>query len=206
MKKIKVKRIVVQILTWILIANIQPLHAQTGALAIQDSARLEIQLDYIHEHTRVYNDYRAIREDVFLKLKQNVKDTLSTARLEAERLSSKISEQDSQIETLSTDLARTGKERDEAIQNRDSLFFLGIQMKKGFYNLIMWFIILGLAVLALILIALFKRAHLVTREVKNELLSTQEEFEQYRKTSREKYEKLVVSHHNEIMKLKNSQS
>jgi hypothetical protein len=183
---------------------IRPVHAQSGALAVQDSARLEDQLDYIHENTRVYNDYRAIRNDVFLKLKRNVNDTLNAARLEVANLNSKLSGQEFQIETLTTDLSRIKIEKDEAIKNQDSLSFLGIQMKKGFYKTIMWFIILGMVALTIVIFMLFKRAHLVTREVKEELHSTQEEFEQYRKSSREKYEKLVVSHHSEIMKLKNN--
>jgi len=204
MKKKHINRIVVLLFAGLLFSNIPILYAQSGALAVQDSARLEVQLDYIHENTRVYNDYRAIREDVFLKLKRNVKDTLAAARLESESLNSRINEQDNQIETLNTDLNRLRNERDDAIKNRDSLSFLGIQMRKGYYNAIMWFIILGLAALALIMIMLFNRSHTVTREVKEHLNTLQEEFDEYRKTSREKYEKLVVSHHSEIMKLKNS--
>jgi hypothetical protein len=180
------------------------LHAQSGALAVQDSALLEDQMDYINENTRVYNDYRAIREDVFQKLRRNVRDTLNASRLEVEQLNSKLTEQDFQIESLNTDLARSNNEKDEAIKNRDSLSFLGIQMRKGIYNTIMWLIILGLAAATLITITLFRRSHQVTAETKKQLQSTQEEFESYRKTSREKYEKLVVSHHSEIMKLKNS--
>lgn len=180
------------------------LHAQSGAAAVLDSALLEAQLDYVRENTRVYNDYRAIRDDIFLKLQRNVKDTLNATRLDVEQLNSKLTERNFQIEKLNTDLARTNNEKDEAIRNRDSLSFIGIQMSKGLYNVIMWFIILGLAVLAALMVVLFRRAHHVTREVKEELQSTQEEFEVHRKTSREKYEKLVVSHHSEIMKLKNS--
>lgn len=185
-------------------SGIQAVHAQSGAIAVQDSAFLEAQLDYIHANTRVYNDYRAIREDVFLKLKRNVKDTLGAAKLEIEGLNSKLREQEVENETLNSDLSRTKNERDDAIKNRDSLTFLGIQMKKGLYNTIMWLIIVGLATLGLIMFTMFKRSHQVTREVKEQLRSTQEEFEQYRKNSREKYEKLVVSHHSEIMKLKNN--
>jgi len=186
------------------LTNIQLLNAQSGALVVQDSAALEAQVDYIHENTRVYNDYRAIREDVFQKLRQNIRDTLSATRGEAVQLNNKISEQGSQIEILNTDLIRANNERDDAIKNRDSLSFLGIQMKKGIYNTIMWLIVIGLAALALVMFSLFKRAHMVTREVKDELKSTRYEFDEYRKSSREKYEKLVVSHHSEIMKLKNS--
>jgi hypothetical protein len=202
MKKKRFFPMSVLLLTGLLIGNAPFLYGQSGALAVQDSAMLEAQLDYIHENTRIYNDYRAIREDVFLKMKQNVKDTLSASRLEAERLQNQILEQDSQIDSLNADLSNTRNERDDAIKNRDSLSFLGIQMGKGLYNVIMWLMVLGLAFLTVILVLLYKRSHLVTKEVKEILGSTQEEFEQYRKTSREKYEKLVISHHNEIMKLK----
>jgi len=204
MKKKLLNQAVLLLIAGLLASNTPFLCAQSGALEVQDSARLEEQLDFINERTRVYNDYRAIREDVFQKMLRNVKDTLSEARLEAESLNGRISEQGFQIETLNTDLTRASNERDEAIKNRDSLSFLGLQMKKGLYNTIMWFIILGLAALTVIVFTLFKRAHQVTREVKEELQSTRDEFEQYRKDSREKYEKLVVSHHNEIMKLKNN--
>jgi len=177
--------------------------AQSGALAVLDSALLESQLDYIHENTRVYNNFRAIREDIFLKMKGNVIDTLMAEKLLVEQLNSRLSERNFLIETLNTDLTRTKNERDEAIKNKNSLSFLGMNLNKALYNSIMWFIILGLAVLAAIMLVLFKRSHSVTSQCKNQLESTQDEFDEYRKNAREKYEKLVVSHHHEIMKLKN---
>ena len=204
MKYIHIKNIIHIFMACLLLTGVQSLYAQSGALAVQDSALLDAQLDYIHENTRVYNDYRAIREDVFQKLRRNVRDTLNASKLEVEQLNSKLAEQEFQIESLNTDLGRSNNEKEEAIKNRDSLSFLGIQMRKGFYNTIMWLIIVGLAAATLITITLFRRSHQVTAETKKELQSIQDEFEQYRKTSREKYEKLVVSHHSEIMKLKNS--
>jgi hypothetical protein len=185
-------------------SGLQPIHAQSGASAVLDTASLNAQLDYIHEKTRVYEDYRAIREDIFLKLKKNVQDTLSAANLELARLNSLLTEKDLEIETLNTDLARTNNEKDEAIKNKNSLSLLGIQMNKALYSTILWLIILALVILSAIMVMLFKRTHQVTNQVKDELEHIREEFEEYRKNSREKYEKLVVSHHSEIMKLKNS--
>jgi hypothetical protein len=178
--------------------------AQSRAIAVLDSALLEAQLEYVHENTRVYNNFRAIREDIFLKLKGNVMDTLVEQKLLVEQLNSQLIERDFQIETLNTDLSRTKNERDEAIKNKNSLTLLGMNLNKALYNSIMWFIILGLSALAAIMLVLFRRAHAVTSQVKTDLEATQEEFDQYRKNAREKYEKLVVSHHHEIMKLKNS--
>jgi len=178
--------------------------AQSGAIAVLDTADLEAQMNYVHENTRVYNNFRAIREDIFLKMKGNVIDTLMKEKLLVEQLNSRLSESNFQIETLNTDLVRTRNERDEAIKNKNSLSFLGLSMNKALYNSVMWFIVLGLAALAVIMLMLFRRAHSVTNQTRDELETTQEEFDQYRKSAREKYEKLVVSHHHEIMKLKNS--
>lgn len=188
-----------------LLASIpQKSYAQSGILAVLDSASLESQMDYIHSKTRVYNNFRAIREDVFLKMKKNVVDTLVEEKLKGAHLNSLLVERNFQIETLNTDLNRAKNERNEAIKNKNSLSFLGIQMNKAVYNSIMWFIVLGLAAFAIIMLVLFKRSHIVTSQTKNELENTQNEFDEYRKSAREKYEKLVVSHHHEIMKLKNS--
>lgn len=178
--------------------------AQTGILAVLDSATLEAQVEYLHQNTRVYNNFRAIREDVFLKMKRNVIDTLNEEKLQVAQLKSRLTERDFQIETLNTDLGRTKNERDEAITNKNSLTILGIGMNKAVYNSVMWFIVLGLAALAVIMFVLFKRSHVVTSQTKNELQTTQKELEEYRKNAREKYEKLVVTHHHEIMRLKNS--
>ncbi len=204
MKRAFIKYTAILLFTGLFISMMQTVHAQSGASAVLDSALLEAQLDYIHENTRVYNNFRAIRDDIFLKLKRNVRDTLNATKLEVEELNSRLTERNFHIETLTTDLTRTKNEKDEAIRNRDSLSFFGIQMSKGLYKSIMWFIVLGLAALAVMMVVLFRRSHLVTKQVKEELQASLNEFEEYRKSSREKYEKLVVSHHNEIRRLKNS--
>lgn len=204
MKSTLLKRAALPILAGLVLSIFQTVDAQSGASAVLDTAKLDAQLDYIHENTRVYNDYRAIRDDIFLKMRRNVKDTLNAAKLEVAELNSRLAESNYEIETLNTDLTRTKNEKDEAIRNRDSLSFLGIQMSKGLYNSILWFIILGLAALAALMVVLYRNSHKVTKEVQAELKTALEDFEEYRKSSREKYEKLVVSHHSEIMKLKNS--
>ncbi len=182
--------------------GLQNTNAQNSLVAILDSATIDSQLDQIQQRTRIYNDFRAIREDIFLKMKGNVLDTLNGTKLEILHLNSIVSERNFQIETVNTDLARTKIERDEAIKNKDSLSFVGIQTNKGLYNTIMWFIVLGLATFATFMFILFKRSHVITTQVKNELETIQTDFEEHRKNSREKYEKLVVTHHTEIMKLR----
>ena len=61
------------------ITGIQSTSAQYVTPAILDTATVESQLDYIQERTRIYNDFRAIRDDIFLKMKANVLDSLNAA-------------------------------------------------------------------------------------------------------------------------------
>ena len=181
------------------------LKAQSNTIiAVLDSAAFEEQLEFLHEKTRVYNDFRAIREDVFLKIKKNAIDTLRKEKLEIARLNSELSEREFQIETLNTDLSRAKTERDQAIRTKDSFEFLGMEVHKGLYNTIMWIVVLGLVILGAFLFLMFKRSFAVTSQTKQELQTIQEDYEEHRKSSREKYEKLVVNHHTELMKLKRS--
>jgi cell division protein FtsL len=186
------------------VSGIPSLQAQYVMPAILDTATMDSQLEYIQERTRIYNDFRAIREDIFQKTKGNFLDSLNAAKLEIATLNSRLAEISFQIESLNSDLEKTKNDRDEAIRNRDSLSFLGIQLNKTIYNTIMWLIILGLVVVAVVVFLMYKRSRIVTVQSKKEFEEIREEFENYRKSSREKYEKLVVSHHNEIMRLKRS--
>jgi len=171
---------------------------------VLDTATIENQISSIHRRTRVYDNFRAIHDDIFLKMQRNVNDSLNETKLEIAHINSNLADRNFQIETLNSDLTRTKNERDEAIRNKDSMSFIGIHMNKALYNSILWFVILGLLIVSAILFLLFKRAHVVTSQVKGELETIQTDFEEHKKSSREKYEKLVVSHHNEIMKLKRS--
>ncbi|MCK4748131.1 MAG: hypothetical protein KAT15_13875, partial [Bacteroidales bacterium] len=59
----------------------QTLTAQSPMPAILDSASLESQLDYLQERTRIYNGFRAVRDDIFLKMHGNALDSLNKEKL-----------------------------------------------------------------------------------------------------------------------------
>ena len=176
--------------------------AQTSMPEILDTATLQQQLDYMKERMNIYNGYRAVRDDIFLKMNKNSLDSLNSAKREISRLESTLSNTKSEMASLEQTLQETTGERDLAIKNKNSMSFLGIQMNKALYNSILWIIILSLLALLVILFLLFKRSFTVTRQTTKDLEETKEEFESYRQQSRERYEKLVVQHHQEVLKLK----
>ena len=46
------------------------------------TGKLNEQLNYIEERTKIYEYYRAIREDMFQQIKKNTLDTLAAANAE----------------------------------------------------------------------------------------------------------------------------
>ncbi|MBN1132086.1 MAG: hypothetical protein JXR52_10370 [Bacteroidales bacterium] len=181
------------------------LNGQTGLVEALDTLTLREQVEEVQKRTRIYENYRAIREDIFQKMKSNSIDSLLAAKKEISELRGTLQEKESEISSLKNSLEKTGDQLDEAVKNRDALTFLGIQMDKKFYNTIMWFLVGGLALAAVILFLIFRRNRVVTLEYRKELSETKDQFDTYKKEARERYEKLVVDHHNEIMKLKGKQ-
>lgn len=176
--------------------------AQTSTPEVLDTATLQQQLDYMEERMNIYNGYRAVRNDIFLKMNKNSLDSLSAAKREISQLEASLASTRSDMASLQKTLQQTSEDRDLAIKNKNSMSFIGIQMNKALYNSILWIIILALVALLIILFLMFKRSFVVTRQTTKDFEETREEFESYRQQSRERYEKLVVQHHQEVLKLK----
>ena len=49
---------------------------------VLENGTLNEQMDYIEQRTRIYENYRAIREDLFQKIKQNAIDSLMSSKAE----------------------------------------------------------------------------------------------------------------------------
>jgi Fe2+ transport system protein B len=189
----------------IIILNLSAIYctqAQTSIPEVLDTATLQQQLDYMEERMNTYNGYRAVRDDIFLKMNKNSLDSLNTAKREISQLETSLASTQSDMISLQETLQQTSEDRDQAIKNKNSMSFLGIQMNKALYNSILWITILALIALLTILFLMFKRSFVVTRQTTKDLEETREEFESYRQQSRERYEKLVVQHHQEVLTLK----
>ncbi|TVR72537.1 MAG: hypothetical protein EA408_06240 [Marinilabiliales bacterium] len=190
------------IIVVIIFQFIQPLSGQAVLPGILETGTLPEQLDYIEDRTRIYNDFRAIREDMFQAIKRNSIDSLEGLKGEIEELTSDLVDRIENIDSLTVLLANTREELSLAVRNRDSIAFLGIPMSKTTYNLIVWFIIAGLLALLVLGSLAFFRNRVVTLRVQEDLEELKEEFDSYRNSSREQREKLVLDHFNEIKRLK----
>ncbi len=181
------------------------LQGQSRMSQVMDTATLQQQFDYIQKKTKIYDRFRAIREDYFQKVKGNALDSLNQAQQTIVFLKGQIDQLEEKIDSLEHALTSTQQQLEEVTRTKNSLLFLGMRMNKTAYNALMWSLVIALAALLVILLLMYKRAYAVTARTKKELQELQEEFENYRKSTRERIEKMTIAHHREIQKLKGKQ-
>ncbi|NSW93453.1 MAG: hypothetical protein HPY62_01960 [Bacteroidales bacterium] len=197
----KTKRFIIVILFLIplLTCKIFPQTTMPEALLKEN---LKEQMKYLEDKTRIYENYRAIREDMFQKIKSNALDSLASARNQISSLKNINAARTETIDSLSRNLENTKTELEEITKTKNSIDLLGLKVSKSVYNSIMWTIIAGLLVVIAIGYVALKRSLAVTKHTKNELKELKEEYEAYRKSSREAREKMARDHFNEIRRLK----
>ena len=163
---------------------------------------LKEQLNYLEERTKIYENYRAIREDMFQKVKGNITDTLSKVYGSIIMLNGSVAVLNQTIDSLRTGIVKTKADLEEVTRTKNSIRILGIEVNKTTYNSIMWMIIFGLAACLVMGFLLFKANLISVHHMKKELGETKAEFEAYRKSAREAREKMSMEHFNEIKKLR----
>ncbi|HEX7493074.1 MAG TPA: hypothetical protein VF346_02555 [Bacteroidales bacterium] len=177
----------------------------TGQVVMPDilvNNSLKEQLNYIDEHTIIYENYRAIREDMFQKIKLNVSDTVLAAKNKIAALNKKTSKLFLSIDSLKTTLAMTKTSLEEMTRTKNSIRVIGLEVNKSNYNKVMWTLLAGLIAVLLMGFIVFKRNLSVTFSTKKEFQELKNEFETYKKTSREAREKLTMDHFKELKKLR----
>jgi hypothetical protein len=163
---------------------------------------LKEQIKYMEEHTRIYENYRAIREDMYQKLNTNILDTLAAKQSIITGLKNITTSLKAENDSLKTLQEITSKNLEEMTATKNSIKVLGIEVNKGSYNSIMWIIVAGLICVLSIGFLGFKKCLVNSLRTGKELEKLREEFEAYRQSSRITREKLEMDHFNEIKKLK----
>jgi hypothetical protein len=178
------------------------IYCQSTIPEILENGTLEEQLNYLEERTRIYEDYRAIREDMFQLVKKNSIDSLSSGKSRINSLIARNNNLSSEIDSLNNTLSLTRNDLDEAVRTKNTIRLLGMNLNKFAYNTIMWIITGVLCFLLVSGFLAFRRNISVTTETKKELEDLKNEFEEYRTKSRIEREKMSLDHFNEIKRLK----
>lgn len=176
--------------------------SQTVPPEILVKGTIQEQMNYLEEKTRIYDDYRAIREDMFQKIKNNSVDSLTKAKSKISGFVKLTGNLNVRIDSLNSSLNVTKEELKEISRTKNSISVIGIKIEKTVYNTIMWMIVAGLAFVLVIGFLTFRRNRTITLNTKKELKELNEEFEAYRKKTRLDREKMSMDHFKEIQKLR----
>ena len=144
--------------------------------------------------------YEVIKRNMILTLKTNTLDSLIAIQAKLDNTNNSVSSQQKEINTLKTSLAKTQDTLASTKQEKDSMVFLGKQMRKTSYNLLMWSIIAALLVFLLIFIYKFKNTIVITKATKNALADLENEFKEHRRVALEREQKIRRQLQDEINK------
>jgi hypothetical protein len=190
------------LVTIFLLISVLKAEGQTSMPEELTKSNIKDQLNYLETRTRIYEDYRAIREDMFQKIKLNVTDSLTVSKIEIARLVSSTAALKKVIDSLNISNKATEIKLEEITISKNSIKFFGAEVNKATYNTIMWTIVVVLLVILTLGFLIFQRNLSVTINTNKEFKELKAEFETYRKTTREAREKASMDHFNEIKKLR----
>ena len=172
-------------------------------IEVEEDSSIKGQFDRIYRISTTYQTYKVINRDEYEKLKSNVLDSLKSSKeLISEKENLLKTERDN-VELLNSMLNTTKLDLDTAQQKENSIFLVGTHLNKTTYNLILWFIITLLFVGLGFFVFKFSKSNVLTNEAQSNLLNIEKEFDDHRKKSIEREQKLRRQLQDEINKQRN---
>ena len=161
---------------------------------------VENQFNELYKKSNNYQIYKVIKKNEYLRLQKSILDSIKVIKTDAASKQVKINEQQKSITELQTKIDTLNTDLAPSIGKEDAISFIGIPLNKATYNTIVWGIIFALLAGLAFFIYRFNNSNVVTKETKSLLADTEEEFEQYKRKSIEKEQKLRRQLQDEINK------
>jgi preprotein translocase subunit SecF len=151
-----------------------------------------------------YKGYKVINKEKFLQLKQNVLDSIKTSQNLVTKKNRLLKVDKQTIKRTQDLLNKTQLELSATVLKADSISFLGMQLSKVSYNIILWTLILSLISALIYVILIFLKNNIHTKEAKNNLLIVEKELEKNIKNAIDREQKLRRKLQDEVNKQRNS--
>ncbi|MGO1585280.1 hypothetical protein [Mesonia sp.] len=137
-----------------------------------------------------YQEYKVVKQFKLTQLQKNTVQELESLNKTIKASSDTIQNQRKEIAKLQQKLDGTNEDLASITQEKDDIQFLGVATNKGSYQTTMWVIILTLVLILLFFIYKFKNSNVLTKEARKNLAENEADFEEFRKMSLEKQQKL----------------
>lgn len=172
----------------------------------QEDTSINGQFDKIYRTSTTYKPagtnkkYKVINLLNYQQLKANVLDSLKNLEKEISKQENLLNSEREQTQKTNQLLAKTQSDLLASNKKENSISLFGIQLSKMNYNLLLWSIIIITLLLLFYFIFKFFRSNSLTKEAQNNLVDVEQEFEQHRKKSLEREQKLRRELQDEINK------
>lgn len=177
---------------------------------IEEDKSIEGQFNKIYRTSTLFKPagtgkrYKVINIISYEQIKSNVLDSLKVAKSLISEKENLLKIERNNIEKTKNILSKTQLNLEASNKKENSISLLGTQLSKTTYNLLLWSIIV-ISLLALFyFIFKFSQSSVITKEAQNNLLEVEQEFEQHRKKSIEREQKLRRQLQDEVNKTRNS--
>ena len=156
----------------------------------EEDNTINSQFDEVIEGSNNYQDYKVVKRYKLTQIQKNTVNRIESLKEEIVTSNKTIEEQKLKIENLKAELNNTQNNLNQVTEEKDQISFFGIATDKGTYQTIMWVIVFALVLILVFFIYKYKQSNILTKEAKKNLAENEAEFDEYRKKSLEKQQKL----------------
>ena len=161
---------------------------------------IENQFTKIYRLSNNWQEYKMVKRTKFLQFQKEIIDSVHILKTNISTKQGKITNQQKTITDLESKITLLNNDLSTSIDKENGISLFGMLLNKTTYNSIVWGIIIVLLTGLFFFIYRFNNSNVVTKETKELLTDVEQEFEQYKKKSLDKEQKLRRQLQDEINK------
>ena len=165
-----------------------------------DTLSLSKQFEKVYRRSSSYKDFKVIRKSTFQNLKKNALDSIKIIDEKLKIESQKNTRLEQEINSVAKIRLEQDLELSEAILEKNTIYFVGLKLRKNTFKIIIWSIFLILIILICYFAYKLKDGIKITSQAKKELTSVEKGFNSYKKKSLVRDQKLRRQLQDEINK------
>ena len=151
---------------------------------------MQEQYQELYKNSSTWEEYKMIKLNALNQFWSVVTDTLNQNQQTISAANDQISELNGQLAEIKTQLASSEVALEESQSLNNSISFVGQQMSKTAYNILVWLIIIALIVGIGAVFLMFQRSNTVTMQTRRTFENLEREYYEHKDMAREKQIKL----------------
>ncbi|MBB1149697.1 MULTISPECIES: hypothetical protein [unclassified Myroides] len=177
--------------------------ALTSTVFAQGNVRtINNQFSSLFNKSSNYQNYKIVDKQSLLDLQQNVEDSISNYKGKIAEGQSLVLQHQKELADVSQKLETAEQELKTSLAKEENFEFLGIAANKNTFQTVILLLFALLLAMAGVFYYRFKKSNVDTKDALNKLRDTDEEFEEFRKLSLEREQKIRRQLQDEINKNK----